>query len=497
MNIFLIQPPKQLSFDSIISYDWSQCRPLSLIYLSAAIKKYSLHTSNIIDFESPEFNSLESIHNKIKTLNGAVFGITGTTMTRLSTIYIANLIKKMHPDSYVIVGGAHFSNCADETLQDVQSIDFVLRGEGELSIIRLLDTIDQKNDLNNIKGLTYRKGNEIVSNSDNDVFENIDELDIKDSAYVSNYPEMLMGVEEEIPAISIMSSRGCPNHCVFCSKSGLKYRHHSVDTVINEIKYYIEHFNIKAFNFVDLTFTANIKESEKLCERIITEKLNIKWWCETRANIPLSLLDLMKDAGCMSLVVGVESGSPAVVKRLKKGITLSDVDAVIKKCYELKIICQTYFMYSHPQESYEEGLDTLKLIKKIKKKYNINSAFQPTLILPGTEIEKIAKKNNLYPDFRWSSEYYCSFNSKLYQLSNIPLFIDRMTHQELLILSKKFKKMLTLNNIFDTINRKGLTNYIFYYIDRLRKVYKEKGIKGLILKISNNLKLIFLGPTSH
>jgi len=123
-----------------------------------------------------------------------------------------------------------------------------------------------------------------------------------------------------------------------------------------------EQYNIQGINFLDLTFTANPQYTEILCKEIIKTKLNIKFWCESRVNIPLPLLDTMKKAGCVSLVIGVESGSPRIIKKVSKNITIEQVIKFCKKCKDLAIIVQPYFMFSHPDETEEDIKDRKSVV---------------------------------------------------------------------------------------------------------------------------------------
>jgi len=157
--------------------------------------------------------------------------------------------------------------------------------------------------------------------------------------------------------------------------------------------------------------------------------MDIKWWCESRANIKLYLLDLMKEAGCVSLALGVESGSPRVLTKISKGITRDQVIRFCEKCNDIKIYTTAYLMFSFPDETEEDVEMTLELIDTLENIGGfISCQLQPTMIFPGTKLEAFARKEGLLPpDFFWCEPYFSSLNARVNQLTNTPLFIHKLS----------------------------------------------------------------------
>ncbi|MDO9309128.1 MAG: radical SAM protein, partial [Deltaproteobacteria bacterium] len=467
MNIALIQPAKP-DDKSSAAKDWSLCRPLSLLYLACAIKKSQKHYVEIYDFELMFLtNSNIDIDLLIASLQFDVFGITATTFTRHEAVALIRKIKEYHPDKKIIVGGVHFMHCDVDTLKNIPEIDVVVRGEGEKTIINLLDALQMSEPLERVTGITYRDTEgEVRRNPDSELFEVLDDLDVYKFNSPIEYPEYLMGSGDSIPAVSVMTSRGCPYKCVFCSKAGMKYRHRSTQSVIKELKYYIDEYGIKAFNFLDLTFTANPQRSKELCQAIIDENLDIEWWCETRANVPLDLITLMQKAGCRYIVVGVETGSASVMKKIQKGVTLDQVERLFNHTKNIGIETVAYFMCSHVGETFDNAMETIKFMNKIEKIYEVSTTLQPCIILPGTGIEAIAKTNGAFPSsFSWASDFHDPRNAELRQVTTIPLFLDKMTREQISeILLKRNKlseiryryKKLSLNYFWVALKIHGL-----------------------------------------
>jgi anaerobic magnesium-protoporphyrin IX monomethyl ester cyclase len=480
MRIALIQPAKP-DDKSSASKDWSLCRPLSLLYLSYAIQNSRLHECELFDLEliiasRNHFN----VEEMVASLNFDVFGITATTFTRHEAVSVIKMIRKHHPGKKIIVGGVHFMQCDIDTLTNIPEVDIVVRGEGETVIVDLLDALHISASLQNIKGITYRDTRgDIQKNSDTELFENIDNIDIYKLTLPTDYPEYLMGCSEIVPAVSVMTSRGCPFNCVFCAKAGMKYRHRSTQSVIKELRYYVQKFEITAFNFLDLTFTANIQRSKDLCQAMIDEGLKIQWWCETRANVPLDLISIMQRAGCRSIVVGIETGSISVLERIQKGITLDEVERLFSHTKNIGIETTAYFMCSHVGETFDDAMETVRFIDRIETKYGVSTTLQPCLILPGTGIETIAKASGaLSRSFSWADNFHDPLNADLGQVTTIPLFLDCLTRGQISdILLKKNELLIKKNKISEMRSRYKNPSF-----DRFRVAINVLGLKK-ILKI--------------
>jgi len=164
------------------------------------------------------------------------------------------------------MGGVHFMHCARETLERIPEIDIVVRGEGEYAAVKCAKAISLNHSLSQIQGITYREGGAIIATPDSEIFQDLDAIPSYTKLNWQDYPETVFNHPENIPAISIMSSRGCPYHCIFCSKSGMQYRLRSAKQVADEIEHFSKALSIQGFNFLDLTFTAKSDHVEALCK---------------------------------------------------------------------------------------------------------------------------------------------------------------------------------------------------------------------------------------
>jgi len=430
MRIVLVQPPRPARGVDAEKH-WQLTRPLSLFLLAGAIEDHTPHSVEILDLEQKQYAD-ESIESAIAKVGPAdVFGITATTFTRFDAIEAARSIKALYPKSLVVAGGVHFMHAAQDTLEHVPEIDVIVHDEGEVTLVDLIEAYEQGRDFGSVKGISYRVDGEPVRTAVQDRLADLDKIQPYTRFSWEDYKEYLFGYLPYMPAVSMMASRGCPYRCAFCSKAGTKYRARTPVRVVDEMEALMAHCGVRAFNFVDLSFAVKADYVRALCDEIVRRGLDVKWWCECRANTPLDLLKHMKKAGCVSVVVGIESGSPRIVSKLSKGISIEQAVAFCQRCVKLGIHVIPYFMYSCPDETRADADQTVALIKELET-YTEQCSFQPCMILPGTEIERIARTQGIIrPDFSWCEPYSGELNEELGQHPNAPLFVDRLTPRDL------------------------------------------------------------------
>ncbi len=454
MKILLITPPEEELSKGYLP-------PLGLGYMAAVLEN-SGHKVKIID---PHALGLDCnrVIKRIKEETPELVGITATSHSRFNAIKILEGIKEL--DCLKVVGGVHFSFSDSDALQRTPA-DIVVRGEGEYT---LLDIAERK-PLDSIPGITYRKNKQIIRNKERQF------LDVKKLPHparhlfpMEKYNTVLEG-EGKTKCTSILTSRGCPNACVFCANSSYWRRilrlRDPVD-VVDEIEEVINTYGIRGFDFWDDTLTVVPRHVEQICNEIIRRNLDIAWYARIRVNtVNRSLLELMKRAGCVALSFGVESGSPRVLKEINKNITLDQAEKVAKICNELGFHTKAFFMFNLPTETLDDVKSTLKFMNKLDNSYhNMIIISGITLVYPGTMIEKIAKIEGILPEvFSWNSPYnfekYHEYNiSRISRIvppfEYIPLeklipFIERWHRRRALI--NGFKGLVQIRSINDFYN---------------------------------------------
>lgn len=402
MKVLLINPP----FSLIDRYGKAMARvgpcslPFGLAYIASVIEKNS-YDLEVLDLGAqPEL--MKKLDNFLK--NTDVVGITMMTPMYDRVVDLTNYIKKLNKNIRVIVGGSHPSIMPELTLEDIPSVDFVVYGEGEITIVELLKAIEKKLSYRKVKGLCYRHNGKIIKNPPREFIENLDNYS---SPARHLFPMKLyrpaIDYYRELPSYFVMLARGCPFNCSYCSQPlGKGYRHYSVNRAIEEIEQMINKYKVKEIIFRDDTFAVNRKFVNELCDELIKKKINekMKWSCSTRVDtVDKDLLLRMKKAGCWQIYFGVESGSQRLIDVINKNITLAQVRKTFSLCRKIGISTLAYFMMGLPSETRKESLKTIEFAKKLDPNW---VQFTITVPYPGTKLYKIAEKDGTLKSKNWS-----------------------------------------------------------------------------------------------
>lgn len=335
------------------------------------------------------------VKENIERYSPDLIGITILTGTYKSAENIGRISKELNNDIPVVVGGTHPTILPEETIKN-EYVDYVIRGEGEYSFLDLVNGVR----VEDIPSLTYiNESGGIVNNPDRPFIEDLDSIPFPGrELYLNDTQYMDYGY--------ILTGRGCPFECKFCAskkvwKGHVRFR--SPENVIEEIKHVHGIYSTKFFYFIDDTFTLNKKRIKRICELLIESDLDISWICDTRVDtLDEGLLQLMKDAGCVRVKIGVESGSERILEMMRKKITkkqVRDSASLIKKTgIELTI----YLMIGFPTETKEDMQETLDFARELDATYYSLSILAP---YPGTEIyDDIIRSEIKLPKEHW--EYF-------------------------------------------------------------------------------------------
>jgi anaerobic magnesium-protoporphyrin IX monomethyl ester cyclase len=413
IKITLINPPQKTDFPQ---------PPLGLAYVATALEKAGYEVE-IIDAPALKLTTKETIRKVVD--NGVDFvGITAMTPTICSAIEIARGIKENDNSKFVFMGGAHVTALPKKTLEDFPEIDVIVIGEGEVTTPILIKRVKNKKNLRNVLGIAYREDRKIIVNRLRPIIKNLDGLPIP--AYhllpINKYrPYPPHG--KKLPYMAIMTSRGCPFRCAFCSKSvhGKIYRAKSPKAIIEEIKYIKKRYRIKELLFYDDTFTLNRQRIIELCNEMIKNKINIPWSCETRVNlVDKELLSKMKRAGCYIISYGVESGNQKILNNIKKDITIEQIKNAFKITRDVGINIVSYFMLGCPGDTEKTIKQTIEFAKELDANFTQFSICTP---FPGTEISNIINQNMI----DWNKFTYVSNRSEM-----IPVVLSKhLTRRQL------------------------------------------------------------------
>lgn len=420
-RILLIQPP----VTSYLLGDFTPNMPLGLAYLGAVLEKENIEVT-ILDALVEGWNNqhkladgrfqigldFSEIKNRIKDFQPHLVGISSMfTAQWQNAASVAEVVKNIDGNIPVVLGGAHPSAVPEEVLKD-KNIDFVVIGEGERAFLRLLHAIEGKERLGSLKSIAFRKNGKIIINNERDYIEDLDSLPFpaRHLLPLEKYFEIGLshgGVRRCRRFSSIVTSRGCPAQCVFCSVHklwGRKYRTRSPEDVIAEIKLLKDNFGIEELSIEDDNFTLNKERAQRICELIKKECTGIVW--DTPNGIALYSIDeglirKMQESGCYRISFAVESGNQKFLSEvIKKPLKLIRVPALVSCARRLGLEINVFFVIGVPGETEETIKDTFRFSRRI-------GVYDPFISIatpyPGTEmLELCVEKGFLVKDFDFS-----------------------------------------------------------------------------------------------
>jgi radical SAM superfamily enzyme YgiQ (UPF0313 family) len=360
IDLLLVYPPYLAKYKN---------PPLGLAYIGAMAEAKGM-TVQLIDMDphGVDYNDLESM---IRELKPSALGISFMTNMFSAARKVSSIAKQVYPDMPVIMGGNHASGLPDELLQ-INAADYVVFGEGERTIVEFMEQISKDSpDYSSVKGLVYKDGDKIIKNAPRELIDDLDSIPfpIWNQLPCEKYSDMVLGSGEERPAFSIMSTRGCPAKCTFCSSHTVftrKYRARTAENIFEEMVYLYEQFGARHFNFVDDTFTIQKPRVFELCDLIIESGIQFDWVCNARANtVNLDYLRKMRAAGCMNICFGVESGDAKVRDNIDKFVTTEQIINSHAWAKEAGMVVSSFFMVGNEGEGWEEVEKTIKFAAKL------------------------------------------------------------------------------------------------------------------------------------
>lgn len=372
--------------------------------LIAAVLERAGYPVSVVDANALDL-SLEETTPLVKEAD--VIGLTAMTPSINIAITTARRVKQAYPDKIIILGGAHATLLPAETLAAAPEIDVIVRGEGEEIILKLLPALEQKHPLDAVPGISFRKDGKIVSNPPPAGLVDLNTLPflayhlLPWQKYRPHPPH-----GRALPFSVIITSRGCPYHCAYCSKPifGRAFRAQTPERVIEEIAYYQKRFGIKELAFYDDVFTLDRKRSHAIADEMIKRGIRLHWSCETRVNlVDKELLAHLKKAGCYAISYGVESGSPRILEAIDKGITLEQVEKAVGWSREAGLQTIGYFMVGSPGETPQTIQETIAFAKKLKLDF---AQFAVTTPFPGTKLYEMYMSGGQKTDIPWENFMY-------------------------------------------------------------------------------------------
>jgi radical SAM superfamily enzyme YgiQ (UPF0313 family) len=368
--------------------------------MAAVLEQHNIDV-DVLDASALEL-TYEEIGEEILKRNPDIVSISALTPTIGVALDSADKIKQVKPDTIVVLGGYHPTFEYKSVLEE-ESVDVVVRGEGEYTLLELVRTIENNGDLFNVEGLAFHDENDgsLIVTPDRPIIENLDELPFPAFHLLPMEKYRILNITTNVA--TIITTRGCPMQCSFCSSAALhghKLRRRSVKNVVNEIEMRLMEQNIDTIAFMDDTFTLNKRFVKEFCSEIKKRDLKFWWGCTSRVDtLDRDLLQTMKDAGCITIFIGVESADQQMLEKMNKNITVSKTEKAFKLARKVGIRTIASCVIGMPEDTKESMKKTIDFVKSLNPNYALYSLATP---YPGTRFYNETFKKNLIQIKDWS-----------------------------------------------------------------------------------------------
>jgi magnesium-protoporphyrin IX monomethyl ester (oxidative) cyclase len=426
-KVLLIFPPFTVSSSDYPTPD----PPLGLAYIAAVLEKYQ-YPVKILDalalgIEQAKKKkgdlskvglSKRQIKKVIADYQPAIVGISCAYTAHAPDAHeVAAWVKEVDPKILVVFGGAHATACAPLVLKD-KNVDIVVLGEGELAFLELVDFWERKKDFSQVQSTAQRRKDKIIINPRHEFITNLD--DLPDPAWhllpMDIYLKRQIKTREfsmRTPRTNIITSRGCPGNCVFCSIHaiwGHRWRPRSPEKVVAEMEHLVKTYGVREFYVLDDNISIKRDRLIKICDLIRKKGLDIKWAAPNGValwTLDKKVLEKMKQSGFYRITFGIESGCPRILKFIRKPMVLKRAEEIIDISNRLGLWTHSTFIIGFPDETKEEIEETIN--------WTINSgldfvSFYIATPYPGTDLHEEFVKNGLLKKGEEERMHYSSIS---------------------------------------------------------------------------------------
>jgi radical SAM superfamily enzyme YgiQ (UPF0313 family) len=356
------------------------------ILMLAAVTREAGYSCAVIDAAALNLAEEEFLA-RVTALRPMILALSATTLAIVNAARVASRVKAALPGTMVMVGGPHASAVPRETLERFPDFDLAVIVEGEATIVELLRNMG--GNLAGIAGIVYRDGHQVRTTGRRPYIDDLDTLPLPAWDLLEGFPRGYAPAvfkTRQLPAASLVTSRGCPNQCIFCDRSvfGASCHAYSAEYVVTMIERLYHDHGVREFAFEDDTFVTFKKRLAAICERLIALDLGISWSCLGRVNhVSEDMLRLMKRAGCWQVSFGIESGNEKILAAIRKNVTLDEIRRALRLSHDAGLLNKGFLIVGHPGETVATLRDTLGFALSLPLDDISVSMLTP---FPGTEL---------------------------------------------------------------------------------------------------------------
>ncbi|NQT22047.1 MAG: radical SAM protein [Candidatus Omnitrophica bacterium] len=407
MKILILNPALKNSRESFIKEGRCEQRLSSFQYVmmpislpsTAGLLRKGGHDVKILDCVVDK-KDISEILNIIEEFSPSLAIVNISTATYYDDLYIVDMVKTKFPFIHLTGIGNHVSSLPEAVLSE-SKLDSIILGEPEFTSHLLLSRLSEKKNISDIEGFAWRdKDGKVTVNKKRYFNENLDEIPFPARDLMDNKKYTLPIINE--PYALIISSRGCPYDCIFCTANqyyGKTLRLRSPEKIIAEIEEVRTKYGVRNVTMWSDTFTLDREFVVKICNLLIAKRLGVRWMCNSRVDkVDPGLLELMKKSGCMGISYGIESGNQEILDNIKKKITILHIKNAIKWTRQAGIESLVHVIFGLPGETRETIEETTNFIIELDPDY---AQFYCAIPFPGTEFYNICKKNGWLITENW------------------------------------------------------------------------------------------------
>jgi anaerobic magnesium-protoporphyrin IX monomethyl ester cyclase len=420
MKVLFIHPKRE---DDL--FEDIKLPPLGLAYLAAVLRQAG-HDVAILD-ANVEKDALRPVRDRLVSFEPDVVGISVVSQLFRTSLKIAAMAKATLPGARVVMGGSH-PTVFPEAVAAERDVDYVVRGEGEDTVVELVAALERGDGVAGIRGIVHKSGGGVVVEPPRPLIQDLDRLPFPayDLLPVGHYapPQAT-----RLPFMGMITSRGCAYRCAFCDARvvmGGRYRAHSPERTLAEVEYLVRTFGVREIMFKDSEFVQDRARAARLSGLLAAARLPVSWICNGRVGrTDLELMRTMKAGGCALVMFGVESGSQSVLDRLKKGFTLAEVHRTFRDAREAGLKTSANFLIGNPGESAGDVRASIRLAKEIRTDF---AYFDYLFPYPGTELYRTAMTEGwIPPDFDPSAVpvFRSPMNATLMRAEELPRLLRK------------------------------------------------------------------------
>ncbi|MHA1997069.1 MAG: B12-binding domain-containing radical SAM protein [Promethearchaeota archaeon] len=403
--------------------------PLGLAMIATVLKQAN-HDVQVIDAMAERLN-IYRVREKLKEFQPEIIGITTMISFSRNSVALGKWLKR-HYKSIPIMFGGPWASIEYSKILESRAGDYAVIGEGEVTVIELIDAIENGRALENVRGIAYLKDGDVFKTGAREHITDLDSLPFPDWGLFPK-PKNYFFDSKGKNFYPVMTSRGCPLGCIHCTKliHGYKIRMRSVESVIEEIKYIRKHFKADEIIFADDNFNYDVERAEKICDGLIALdfKMALRFSNGVRADkLTPRLAWKLKKAGAYDIALGIESGNQGIVYKIGKNLDLNKVRRAAKILRRLNIFSRGFFMLGLPNETVHTFLDTKRFMLEID--LDIAHIYK-VIPFPGTRMYDIVKKQGKFLESYLKGKNYYSLDDAVFEFDNMPMELVELAREDI------------------------------------------------------------------